>query len=74
MFGLVTIAKSFTEGDSKNGVTITTGPVAGMTAAVVRSDLHQRTPVKYSIVVPASASSAPVFFCCMSDCSFARRA
>ena len=62
------------EGSSKKGVTITTPPSAGISAAVVLSDLHQRTPVKYSSVDPASTSSAATFRCCIKDCSFAIRA
>ena len=34
------------DGSSKKGVTISTGPSAGITAAVVRSLRHQSTPVK----------------------------
>ena len=69
-----TLSVSRIEGSSKNGVTMTTGPRAGMRAAVVLSDLHQRMPVKYSSVEPASTSRAALLRCCSRDCSFSRRA
>ena len=45
---------SSTDGTSKNGVTTTVCPDAGISAAVVRSERHQRMPVKYSREEPAS--------------------
>jgi hypothetical protein len=45
-----------------------------MIAAVVRSDLCQRIPVKYSSVDPGSTRSAPTLRCAMSACTLAIRA
>src|SRR5438309_1895927 len=59
---------------SMKGVTTTTRPSAGTSAAVVRSDLHQRTPVKYSSVDPASTRNAAILSRCIRPWSFARRA
>ena len=41
-----TASVSRIEGSSKAGVTMTTSPLAGITAAVVRSERHHWTPVK----------------------------
>ena len=65
---------SRTEGSSNAGVTTTTSPAAGMIAAVVRSERHQRMPVKYSSVAPASTSSAPTLASRISPCTLAMRA
>jgi hypothetical protein len=43
---LPTARVSRTDGSSKAGVTSTTSPRAGITAAVVRSERHHWTPVK----------------------------
>src|SRR5208282_3318532 len=53
---------------------MSTSPCAGMIAAVVRSDLCQRIPVKYSSVDPDSTSRAATCCCAMSACSLAMRA
>jgi hypothetical protein len=65
---------SCTDGTSKKGVTTIVLPDAGMSAAVVRSDLHQRMPVKYSSEEPASTRRAATLSRCMSDWSCAMRA
>ena len=64
---------SRTEGSSKKGVTTTTPPSAGISAAVVLSDRHQRMPVKYSSEDPASTNKAATFRCCIKDCTLAIR-
>src|SRR5581483_11986878 len=65
---------SRTEGCSKKGVTTTVRPLAGMIAAVTRSERCQRTPVKYSSEVPDSIRKAPILCCCIRDCTLAMRA
>src|SRR5688572_8765685 len=64
---------SSTEGTSKNGVTTTVWPEAGISAAVVRSERHQRMPVKYSSDEPASMRQAATARSRISDCSLAMR-
>src|ERR1700736_6262244 len=56
------------EGSSKKGTTPSTRPAAGITAAVVLSERHQRMPVKYSREDPDSTSSAPILRCCINPC------
>src|SRR5882757_336007 len=68
-----TCSVSRTDGSSNAGVTTTAVPLAGISAAVVRSERCQRIPVKYSSVDPDSTSSAPIFCRLISDCSFAIR-
>ncbi len=68
-----TVRLSSTDGTSKNGVMTTVWPDAGTRAAVVRSERHQRMPVKYSREEPASMRQAATFWSRISDCSFARR-
>src|SRR5882757_1978517 len=68
-----TCSVSRTDGSSNAGVTTTAAPLAGISAAVVRSERCQRIPVKYSSVDPDSTSSAPIFCCVISACSFAIR-
>ena len=70
----LTLRVSRIEGSSKNGVTMTGCPCAGISAAVVRSERHQCTPVKYSSEEPASTSSAAALCCGISACSFSSRA
>src|SRR5688572_22859131 len=65
---------SLIEGTSKKGVTTTPGPSAGMAAAGVRSERHQRMPVKYSSEEPASTNRAVNPLRCNMDLSLATRA
>ena len=68
-----TLRVSRIEGSSKYGVTTTTRPSAGISAAVVRSERHQRMPVKYSSEAPDSTRKAPIFCRCISPCSLDSR-
>ena len=45
-----------------------------MSAAVVRSERHQRMPVKYSRLEPASTSSAAILLLLHQALQFSRRA
>ena len=60
---------SSTDGTSKNGVMTMVWPDAGTRAAVVRSERHQRMPVKYSREEPASMRQAATFWSRINDWS-----